>query len=74
MRTTVDLDEAVLATAKSIAHDEGLSLGTVLSRLARKGLECGATVAPSTGFPVFERDPNAPPITLELVNAHRDGD
>ena len=74
MRTTVDLDDAVLAAAKSIARDEGVSLGVVLSRLAKQGLERRATISNPTGFPVFAADPQARPITLELVNAHRDGD
>jgi hypothetical protein len=37
-RTTLDLDDDVLATAKAIARDRGVSLGRVLSDLARRGL------------------------------------
>ncbi|MHB1234883.1 MAG: hypothetical protein ACYCZK_04335 [Microbacteriaceae bacterium] len=75
MRTTVDLDESMLVIAKAIARDEGSSLGAVLSRLARRGLEQGdGAVSTSTGFPVFVVGDGARPITLELVNEYRDGD
>lgn len=74
MRTTIDLDDALLAAAKSMARDEGASLGAVISRLARRGLDQGATVTSSTGFPVFAVAGVAAPITIDTVAEHRDGD
>lgn len=74
MRTTVDLEESVLVAAKAIARDEGTSLGAMLSRLARRGLERGSTTVNSAGFPIFTVSADAWPITLETVNEHRDGD
>jgi len=38
MRTTVDLDEDILRTAKELARENEQSLGRVLSDLVRKGL------------------------------------
>lgn len=68
MRTTLDVDDDVLATAKAIARDRGVSLGRVLSDLARRGL--APTVPPlSDGvvFPCFQVPADAPPITSETV-------
>lgn len=38
MRTTLDIDEDVLAAAKELARAEGRTMGEVISDLARKGL------------------------------------
>jgi hypothetical protein len=38
MRTTLDIDDDVLATAKELARRERSSAGLVLSRLAREAL------------------------------------
>lgn len=42
MRTTLDIDDDVLATAKELARRERSSAGSVLSRLARGALLGGA--------------------------------
>jgi hypothetical protein len=74
MRTTVDLDDSLLLAAKAIARDEGISLGLVLSRLARRGLASGTTTITRAekSFPVFVTTTPAQPITLDTVNEHRD--
>jgi hypothetical protein len=72
MRTTLDIDDAVLAAARSLARDEGVSLGEALSSLARRGLSAGNPVDESGGFPVFATTVDASPITLEQVNEFRD--
>ena len=41
MRTTLDIDDDVLATAKELARRERTSAGSVLSRLARQALVGG---------------------------------
>lgn len=71
MRTTLDLDDAVLAAARALAIERGISLGAAVSSLARRGLEPRLREV-SDGFPVFEVGQDVPPITLELVNRHRD--
>ena len=73
MRTTVDLDENVLRSAKAIARDEGVSLGVVLSRLARRGLAGGEVRIQKSGFPVFDVPVDAQVIDLDVVNEFRDG-
>ena len=45
MRTTLDLDEDVLASAKEIARRENKTAGQVLSELARRALTQGAGAA-----------------------------
>lgn len=73
MRTTLDIDEGVLVAARALARDRGTSIGAALSSLARRGL-AAASAPTASGFPVFAQDADAPPITLEVVNAHRDAD
>lgn len=57
MRTTLDIDEDVLAAAKDIARRERVSAGTVVSRLLRKALtDSGLAVRESAdkyGFSPF---------------------
>lgn len=73
MRTTLEIDDTVLAAARALARSEGISLGAAVSQLARRGLEASAAVV-ADGFPVFEAGDDAPVITLELVNEYRDGE
>jgi len=55
MRTTLDIDDAVLAAAKEIAGASNSSAGAVISELARKGLSLtsGQVGRMKSGFPVF---------------------
>lgn len=62
-----------MAAAKAIARDEGVSLGTAISNLARQGLRAGSSARSDPGFPVFTATAGAHPITVDLVNEHRDG-
>ena len=71
MRTTLELDDTVLAVARSMSRDEGISLGAAVSKLAERGLR-GRSVTDVGGFPVFTVSADAAPITVELVNDHRD--
>lgn len=73
MRTTLELDDTILAVARAIARDEGISLGAAVSQLAQRGLRNTSTTTAS-GFPVFTAPVDAAPITIELVNDHRDDD
>jgi len=62
MRTTLDLDDDVLASAKEIARRENKTAGQVLSELARQALTGGlgasstarARRVPAHGFVAFE--------------------
>jgi hypothetical protein len=69
MRTTVDLDEDILRTAKDLARESGSSLGRAISDLVRRGLEPPPREASfrGDGIPVFPRLPGAKPVTSEIV-------
>ncbi len=80
MRTTLDLDDDVLASAKEIARRENKTAGQVLSELARRALtqasaaeRPAATGAPSLaahGFQPFSA--RGAVVSNDLVNRLRD--
>jgi hypothetical protein len=74
MRTTLSIDDDVLAVAKHLARTRSESVGRVLSDLARRGLHATsrATGAGTSGFPVFQVPPDAHPITLDDVKRIED--
>lgn len=75
MRTTIDLDDDLLTAIKEMAAAEGSTMGVVLSRLVRKGLEPPPRKYKiRNGVPVIPAEPGEPPLTMEMVNALRDGD
>jgi len=67
MRTTLEIDDDVLRAARSVAAAEGKNIGKALSDLARIGLALRSRAKTGSGFPVFDVDPDAAPITIELV-------
>ena len=69
MRTTLNLDDDVLATAKALAARQGKSLGEVVSDLVRKAVET-TIKGPKTrnGIPLFPVAKGARPVTPEIVN------
>ncbi|MFV0253706.1 MAG: hypothetical protein ACK5H2_10285 [Beutenbergiaceae bacterium] len=73
MRTTLEIDDVVLAAARSLARTQGISLGSAVSELARRGLNQSARTDISySPFPVLIGD-GTEIVTDDLVNAHRDG-
>ncbi|RQR67011.1 CopG family transcriptional regulator [Burkholderia sp. Bp9126] len=74
MRITLDIDDDVLAIARARAEREHVSIGRVLSALARAALRpAGDTpVATRNGLPVLPNAATARPVTLDLVNRLRD--
>ena len=73
MRTTVSIDDDVLAAVRYLAEQQRVALGKVLSDLARKGLQKQAKTTQHGDFPVFSVSENAAPITLEQVKMLDDG-
>lgn len=59
MRTTLDIDDRVLALARSRARAAGTSIGRALSELALQGLAAteGESVSPSGTFPMLPAVP-----------------
>lgn len=66
MRTTLQVDDDVLAAARVMADEQDISIGAALSALARRGLRPRPAVE-ANGLPVFAIDEDAPPITPEMV-------
>jgi hypothetical protein len=73
MRTTLELDDDVVAAAKELAAIERRSLGSVVSELARRGLT-PAKVDVAGELPVIRVPENTPPITPEMVRRALDED
>jgi predicted transcriptional regulator len=67
MRTTLHIDDDVYQVARSLAATEGSSIGKVLSRLARRGLNQRRATRSHKGFPVFDVPAEAKPLTPEMV-------
>jgi hypothetical protein len=72
MRTTLEIDDDVIGEAKRLARERGVSVGHVISDLARKTLTNGEPPKYRNGFRQLEPKPGAPRADLELVNRLRD--
>jgi hypothetical protein len=77
MRTTLAIDDDILAAARHLAQREAKTVGEALSALARQGLaRSGNAARPArNGIPLLPRARGAAPakaVTLDLVNQLRD--
>jgi Family of unknown function (DUF6364) len=73
MRTTLSIDDDVLAAAKALAAQQHKSVGEVISALARQALSPIATsVETRNGIPLLPVGKQSMPVTPELVNRLRD--
>jgi len=74
MRTTLAIDDDVLAAAKHLAEREHKTVGEVISALARQGLtrSTRGVKAERNGVPLLPVRRGATPVTMELVNQLRD--
>jgi hypothetical protein len=70
MRITLSIDDDVLAIAKSLARQQGRSIGSVISDLARQGMQ-RPSAGKRNGIPLLPVRRGSP-VTLEIVNALRD--
>ncbi|MGK2937928.1 MAG: antitoxin [Solirubrobacteraceae bacterium] len=73
MRTTLNLDDDVVAAARELAAGERRSLGAVVSELARRGLS-PARVDADGDLPVIRVPAGTPAITPEMVRRALDED
>ena len=82
MRTTLDIDEDVLAAAKELARRQRVSTGTMVSRLLRRGLtgqgrslqaigDVESTTSRTAGFRPF---PAQRVVTNDEVNELREAE
>jgi hypothetical protein len=66
VRTTLELDDDLVAAARELAAGERRSLGAVISDLARRGLT-PARIETDGDIPVIRVPPGTPAITSEMV-------
>jgi hypothetical protein len=66
VRTTLELDDDVVAAARELAAGERRSLGSVISELARRGLT-PARIEADGELPVISVPPGTPALTPEIV-------
>ena len=66
MRTTLTLDDDVLASARALAAQRGVPIGTIISDLARRGLAPTQAAATRNGIRLFPLRPDA--VDLKLVS------
>ena len=66
MRTTITIDDDVLAVARALADRNNSSLGSAVSELARRGFK-GAAIASNEDAVVFRVPPDAEPFTSNDV-------
>ena len=72
MRTTLAIDDDVLAAAKGLAELENKTIGEVISMLARKSLQAPVTsISERNGVPLLTVK-DGTPVTMEFVNQLRD--
>lgn len=67
MRTTLTMYNDVLAVARALAERNGISLGSGLSELARRGFKSASTAEDSRNDTVFAVAAHVEPITSEDV-------
>ena len=73
MRTTLKIDDDVLAAAKGLAERQHKSVGEVISILTRQALRPASSAGTSrNGVPLLPMRPDSTPVTMELVNRLRD--
>ena len=73
MRTTLDIDEDVLAAAKTLSAEGGTTVGRILSELARNALmPLGRSPHKRNGVPILPKRRGELLITPEIVNRLRD--
>ncbi len=73
MRTTLTIDDDVLAAAKELAMTERKSVGEVISALARRALRpTESSRKTRNGVPLLRVNPNSPRVTSELVHQLRE--
>jgi hypothetical protein len=78
MRTTLTLDDDVLAAARVLARQRKQPIGSVISALARQALGTAhhtnnlPSAAKRNGLPLLPIQPQGSAVDLELVNSLRD--
>lgn len=72
MRTTLEIEDDVLTTAKNMAEQRGTTTGRMVSLLLRKAFEARPAAEVRNGVPLFRPVADAPKPSLDLINRLRD--
>jgi hypothetical protein len=72
MRTTLAIDDDILAAAKAIARQTNQTIGEVLSELARNALKPPSSLTERNGVPLLPVRKAGIIVTAEIINALRD--
>jgi hypothetical protein len=72
MRTTLAIDDDVLAAAKALASQRNRSVGEIISELARNSLRRPEGGGERNGISLLPSKQNKVLVTLEIVNSLRD--
>jgi hypothetical protein len=74
MRTTLAIDDDVLAVAKHLAEHQKKTVGEVISSLVRQSLTRAdrSSKRERNGIPLLVAQKDTTPVTMELVNRLRD--
>jgi hypothetical protein len=73
MRTTLELDDDLLTTTRQLARQQGVTLGQLISQLARQSLAARAPLKVRNGALLFVPKAGASKSNLRIVNELRDG-
>jgi hypothetical protein len=72
MRTTLELDDDLLTTARQLARQQGLTIGQLISELARQSLAARAPLKVRNGALLFVPKAGASKPDLGTVNELRE--
>ncbi len=72
MRTTLDIDEDVLQSAKELAAKRGTTAGRIISELVRRALTPPENSRKRNGVPLLPPRRKAGLVTPEIVNRLRE--
>ncbi len=72
MRTTLEIDDDLVETARQLANQRHATMGEVVSELMRQALEPKEAPRMRNGVPLFTPKPGAAKPNLTLVNRLRD--
>ncbi len=73
MRTTIEIDDDILAGARILAQQRGVTLGQQISELARLSLVSPVPQKIRNGVSLFAPNTSGERPDLALVNEFRDG-
>jgi hypothetical protein len=72
MRTTLAIDDDVLAAARALPEQQKRSIGEIVSELARRSLHRPVAPTERNGIPLLPMTNPAARVMLEMVNTLRD--